>query len=212
MSLRLSAQACKNQRSAKYRREHPERIKARKQVYDAIRRGHITRMPCQICGEINTYAHHLDYTKPFDIVWLCHKHHWQQHTSGANGMKICLKCKVDKQISQFRKNRRICKSCDRERCRNWYALKKQDSTWLDAHRKRIAERGLRMWRFYHNRDPIKRQPRNRTNSAIRAGRLFPEPCQVCGESKSQVHHLDYSRPLEVVWLCRKHHYECHKIK
>lgn len=31
------------------------------------------------------------------------------------------------------------------------------------------------------------------------------PCEVCGDVNSQGHHEDYSRPLEVMWLCQKHH-------
>jgi hypothetical protein len=34
--------------------------------------------------------------------------------------------------------------------------------------------------------------------------LEPQPCKVCGD-KAQAHHHDYSKPLEVEWLCQKHH-------
>jgi len=43
---------------------------------------------------------------------------------------------------------------------------------------------------------------------IRSGRLAPQPCEVCGE-KAIAHHDDYSKPLEVKWLCHKHHRERH---
>ena len=45
--------------------------------------------------------------------------------------------------------------------------------------------------------------------ALRTGKLVKTPCQVCGELEVQGHHPDYSRPLDVVWLCRKHHHEIH---
>jgi hypothetical protein len=45
---------------------------------------------------------------------------------------------------------------------------------------------------------------------IRAGRLVRLPCVVCGEAKSQGHHEDYDKPLEVVWLCGEHHASRHK--
>jgi hypothetical protein len=32
-----------------------------------------------------------------------------------------------------------------------------------------------------------------------------EPCVACDSEKSEMHHEDYSKPLEVWWLCRKHH-------
>ena len=57
-------------RDAKY----PEKYKARYTVTNAIRDGRLTRKSCQICGE-KAQAHHNDYTKPFEIRWLCFKHH-----------------------------------------------------------------------------------------------------------------------------------------
>jgi hypothetical protein len=42
----------------------------------------------------------------------------------------------------------------------------------------------------------------------RRGHIVPEPCQECGEA-AEMHHPDYSRPLKVVWLCRRHHLQLH---
>lgn len=47
-------------------------------------------------------------------------------------------------------------------------------------------------------------------AAIKSGQLVPEPCKVCGDEKTVAHHEDYVKPLEVVWLCRKHHRARHK--
>ena len=43
--------------------------------------------------------------------------------------------------------------------------------------------------------------------AVSTGKLTRLPCEVCGEEKTEGHHDDYSKPLEVRWLCRKHHGE-----
>lgn len=48
--------------------------------------------------------------------------------------------------------------------------------------------------------------------AVKHGKLFRQPCVVCGNTKSFAHHPDYSKPLEVVWLCRVHHTEVHYPK
>lgn len=48
-------------------------------------------------------------------------------------------------------------------------------------------------------------------NAIRDGRLVRQPCEVCGNPRTDAHHDDYSRPLDVRWLCRKHHGEQHRI-
>lgn len=50
-------------------------------------------------------------------------------------------------------------------------------------------------------------------SAIRNNTLVRRPCEVCGDPKSEGHHKDYSKPLDVEWLCRKHHLIAHgKLK
>src|SRR5260370_38957482 len=41
--------------------------------------------------------------------------------------------------------------------------------------------------------------------AVKSGKLIQRPCEKCGNPKSEGHHPDYEKPLEVVWLCSKHH-------
>lgn len=53
----------------------PERIWARQKVCYAIKYGHLTRQPCEICGAENSQAHHDDYSKPLDVRWFCGEHH-----------------------------------------------------------------------------------------------------------------------------------------
>lgn len=48
--------------------------------------------------------------------------------------------------------------------------------------------------------------------AVSHGYLKKLPCEVCGSEKSEGHHDDYSKPLEVRWVCKKHHAEIHKQK
>ena len=52
--------------------------------------------------------------------------------------------------------------------------------------------------------------RKRLNYAVEYGHINKQPCEKCGEKKSEGHHKDYSKPLEVVWLCSKHHRELHR--
>jgi len=62
------------------------------------------------------------------------------------------------------------------------------------------------------KDPIdleKQRNREKYKTALKRGKLVKTPCMVCGESEVEGHHPDYSRPLDVVWLCRKHHMEIH---
>ena len=61
-------------------RRHKNRGKnmARVKVYKAIMKGHIKKESCMVCGR-SAQAHHKDYRKPLDIVWLCFKHHREIH-------------------------------------------------------------------------------------------------------------------------------------
>lgn len=53
--------------------------------------------------------------------------------------------------------------------------------------------------------------RDAVKHAIRDGKMIRGSCSVCGNKKTEAHHPDYSKPLEVVWLCKKHHGELHRI-
>jgi hypothetical protein len=46
-------------------------------------------------------------------------------------------------------------------------------------------------------------------TAIYQGRLVRQPCEICGKQRVDAHHDDYSRPLDVRWLCRSHHKQLH---
>ena len=53
--------------------------------------------------------------------------------------------------------------------------------------------------------------RNRIRVLIYRGKLKRQPCEVCGNELSQAHHKDYSKPLDVTWLCAQHHKEAHRV-
>lgn len=44
--------------------------------------------------------------------------------------------------------------------------------------------------------------------ALRSGVLTRGKCW-CGSLKVEAHHPNYSEPLTVTWLCRRHHLELH---
>lgn len=52
----------------------------------------------------------------------------------------------------------------------------------------------------------------RLHYAVKVGKIIrPTVCDHCGESKRlQAHHEDYSKPLEVTWLCGSCHRNIHK--
>lgn len=55
---------------------------------------------------------------------------------------------------------------------------------------------------------LKARARRAARHAKVAGVIKWEPC-ACGSTKSEMHHEDYSKPLEVRWICRKCHMDIH---
>lgn len=88
------------------------------------------------------------------------------------------------------------------------SIYKRERRWFKKNKSKVNE-----WfsKYYNN--PInkqKRNARNKVNRAIAKGLLNRLPCEICGELKSQAHHNDYNKPLEINWLCSSCHAELHK--
>ena len=68
--------------------------------------------------------------------------------------------------------------------------------------------------YYHykklqiERYPEKDRARRAVKHAVKSGKLVKTPCELCGNEKVVAHHDDYSKPLEVRWVCR----HCHRYK
>lgn len=88
-----------------------------------------------------------------------------------------------------------------ERWASWYARNQP----LRAARE--TERAAQWRRDHHAEARILERARRAVSKAISRGELIrPETCEACGAAgKIQGAHFDYSRPLEVRWLCRSCH-------
>ncbi len=54
--------------------------------------------------------------------------------------------------------------------------------------------------------------RKKVDAYVKARKIPLEPCLICGtEDNIHRHHFDYDKPLEVVFLCGRHHKEYHRI-
>ena len=62
-----------------WRAEDSRRVVAHSAVSRAIREGRLDRNPCVRCGEAKSVAHHEDYDKPLEVMWLCQPCHKQRH-------------------------------------------------------------------------------------------------------------------------------------
>jgi len=59
---------------------------------------------------------------------------------------------------------------------------------------------------WRERNPQKTRAHWIVSNAIKYGKLKRLPCEKCGNNKSHAHHADYSKPLEIKWLCHKCHW------
>jgi hypothetical protein len=123
-----------------------------------------------------------------------------------NQCKDCVKSRVKK----HREENDSVREYDRWRYyhvpeRNEYA-RKQRKQWA----KENPEKFIEIRKKWLENNPIKRKAHVIVGNAIRDGKLIKQPCVICGSEKVDAHHDDYSKPLEVIWLCRQHHNDRHK--
>jgi hypothetical protein len=64
---------------------------------------------------------------------------------------------------------------------------------------------MRYRRRQKERWPGREKARRMVQDAIRSGELVRKACEACGTEKAHAHHDDYSKPLDVRWLCRPCH-------
>ena len=68
-------------------------IKSRIQV--KVENGNIKKEPCEICEtNENVLAHHDDYSKPFEVRWLCRKHHGNWHRENDSPVKAFIESEL----------------------------------------------------------------------------------------------------------------------
>jgi hypothetical protein len=148
---------------------------------------------------------------------------------GTMNLKTCSKCGETKAVSEFNKSgskwaggiRSYCRECQS-------AYHKSDSYKKAVIKYRSTKKGSKAVKkakenYYdseHGREKIyeyNKRARKEKREAVLAGqkaryhyRGVVNPCEVCGGPGDHKHHDDYTKPLEVRWLCRKHHAEVHK--
>ena len=112
-------------------------------------------------------------------------------------------------------------------CRSAYgrAHREKDRAWQTRYRKTRPEK-LKLSRARYRKTPLGKANHARAmvnyrrahplrsiansalSHAVGSGRVKRLPCEACGAILSEGHHPDYSKPLEVVWLCLA----CHRAE
>ena len=131
--------------------------------------------------------------------------------------KVCFKCEAELPITNFYKHPKMadgylgkCKACAR------YDVRRNRKTKVEYYREYDRRRSKDPARIEaitssSNKDPVKRRARFTLRNAVNRGKMKRLPCEQCGARPADAHHPDYTKPLEVVWLCRQHHMDLHRI-
>lgn len=119
----------------------------------------------------------------------------------ATGRNPLCKCGVIKE----RINDSYCSACTTIKKRE---LRQKRALDPDFQKKEREKANKIYQENYQHR--LKRICREATHRRISSGKLIKEPCEVCGDIKVEAHHDDYTQPMKVRWLCKKHHVEHHK--
>lgn len=123
---------------------------------------------------------------------------------GWFSMATCARCHEEKPREEFHKCsyhssgiNSYCKSCNREQRKIW--------------RKQNPERVMNHTRSQRLKNPEKDRAYASLYMAVKTGKVHKSgSCEMCGKQCfTYGHHYDYSKPLEVTWLCRKCHANIH---
>lgn len=101
----------------------------------------------------------------------------------------------------------------RARTRAEYERVMADPVLREKERARQRDKERRRRAFRKPADPAKKHARSLLLSAVRCGRIVkPSACEDCGgrDERIEAHHDDYSKPLQVHWLCTLCHGKRHR--
>lgn len=110
-----------------------------------------------------------------------------------------------------------------ERHRKWWAengyryteiRKERFEKRTEEQKERKIQYDIQYRKIYCSNNPEKEKARRMLSYYIKHGYMErPTICSKCGENKFiEAHHEDYSKPLDVIWLCKGCHVKLHKEK
>lgn len=116
-----------------------------------------------------------------------------------------------------------CVDCEKRKIKKWKVENKQkiklyQQRWVinnpdkvsAAHKRRWERRKMFPWHYSKTTEQAHKAHIKVANALV-SGKLHKQPCEICkSTAKINAHHPDYSKPLEVQWLCPMHHSAVHR--
>lgn len=125
---------------------------------------------------------------------------------------VCRKCDepVVATASMVKNGRYVCGSCQGEKYAEWRLrnLEHARATQRVLSKKRSAKVSGKT-AAYRRANPLKRAAHQAVQTGIRNGSLVRQLCEGCRTEKTHAHHDDYTKPLEIRWLCHRCHMAAH---
>lgn len=117
-----------------------------------------------------------------------------------------MKISIEEKRRRNREHKRSVYSRDRDKLLKrvkvrYLKIKKDPIKWED-YLKGVSRR-VKTW---IDKNPEKRKAHQAVFVALRAGNIKKKKC-FCGKIEVEAHHSDYSKPLKIIWFCKKHHKE-----
>ncbi len=131
--------------------------------------------------------------------------------------KECFKCKRVLDLTEFYKHPQMkdghlnkCKECTKKDVSEKYYSEHESRAEYERKRNKTPHRKAQVIKYMRkNREdnPEKYKARSVVSGAIKTNKLVrPNHCSICNElCKPHAHHEDYSRPLDIVWVCVRCH-------
>lgn len=116
----------------------------------------------------------------------------------------CLACFRDVNRAYRKANAEQVRKFARERMRKWREHNPGKGS------KENPEKARQRAQQYANANREKKRAHSLVQRAIKSGRLIRQPCEACGSTNAHAHHDDYTKPLQVRWLCAKDHVREHR--
>lgn len=145
--------------------------------------------------------------------------------------KYCPKCGKYKSFIDFGKQTKnkdglypYCKACKKEENRK-YRLK--NSEQIKVAKRKLYQDNIEYYRQYYREyqsgpyreywykymkeHPELSKAHQEVATALKKGLIKKSPCEICGDKIVEAHHDDYTKPLDVRWLCKKCHMKWHRL-